>query len=108
MNAKKFLLSSLGLFLLVAPASQTVGAEQQPSTMMATDNDANTTQAIKDAFAKDSRLAKDAFLITVVTKNGAVILTGRVPDQKTKDLLKQKALEIRGVKSVDNNSIEVK
>lgn len=107
MNAKKMLAASLGFVLLLAPTSQLVAATQPPTMNVATENDANITIAVKDAFTADAHLAKEASAIQIATKGGVVTLSGKVSNQETKDLFKKKAQGVLGVKSV-NNDIKVK
>ena len=106
MNTKKLLLSSLSLFLLLAPTSQVAAEMKSPAMNVATTNDANLTMAVKDAFASDLKLAKNASQIQITIKDGRVTLSGTVANQQTKDLFKKKAQAVKGVKSV-NNSIKV-
>ncbi|HWP18942.1 MAG TPA: BON domain-containing protein [Burkholderiaceae bacterium] len=64
-------------------------------------SDAAITASVNAELARDSQLS--ALGIDVDTDNGRVTLTGRAPDEASRERATQLASSVRGVVSVDNN-----
>ena len=77
-------------------------ANTTASDQLENEADRNITAQVRQAVVKDDSLSTSAHNITIVTKNGNVILRGQVKDQSEKEKLAAKAKQIAGVSNVDN------
>lgn len=84
-----------------AAANATDAAKDAGSAVAGAADSASITAAVNAGLIKDSELS--ALKIDVDTKDGAVTLTGEVPNQVAKDRASDIAKAVQGVISVTNN-----
>lgn len=70
--------------------------------------DRKITEDVRRAILADDSLSTDAKNVTVTTDNGVVTLDGTVASEGEKKLVAAKALQVAGVKSVENQTDVVK
>ena len=83
---------------MASRADKGVTASDQPEN----DADRKIIQEVRQALTSDSSLSTSAQNVTVVSNNGKVTLRGSVKDDSEKQKIVNKATQVAGVTSVDN------
>jgi len=90
---------------LAAPEGAASAPAKAASSVERVVTDSWITTKVKSEILANS--VSKAFKVSVKTKRGAVVLTGKLPSQDAIDLVKMIAEKVKGVKSVDVSGLVI-